>query len=137
MRRAARLVAATLVLAACSSGGASADPGATSSRRGGQNLITAEEIAGSGAGLENALEIVLRLRPSMTRPRGSGFGVNNQAEQIPVLVYVNDVRLGMVDDLRTIPTTQVHEIRYVSATDATQRWGTGHSSGVIQVITRR
>ena len=73
----------------------------------------------------------------MTRPRGSGFGANNQAEQIPVLVYVNEVRLGMVEDLRTIPTTQVQEIRYISATDATQRWGTGHSSGVIQVITRR
>jgi hypothetical protein len=29
----------------------------------------------------------------------------------------------------------VKEIRYISASDATTRWGTGHSGGVILVVT--
>ena len=28
---------------------------------------------------------------------------------------------------------EIDEVRYISATDATTRWGTGHAAGVIQV----
>jgi hypothetical protein len=31
----------------------------------------------------------------------------------------------------------VREIRYINARDATTRWGTGVSSGVIQVVSKR
>lgn len=138
MRKGLLVFAAIATLAACSSGSGSASGTAsTPIRRGGQNLITADEITASGAGLETAFDIVQRLRPSMLRPRTSSFGTNNQAQQVPVVVYSDDVRLGTVENLRTIPATQVHEIRYISATDATQRWGTNHSSGAIQVITKR
>lgn len=133
------LIAVAALAAACSSGSGSTSgaTGATPVRRGGQNLITTEEIAASGAGLETAFDIVQRLRPTMLRPRTSSFGTNNQAQQVPVVVYSDEVRLGTVENLRTIPATQVFEIRYISATDATQRWGTNHSSGAIQVITKR
>ncbi|HSG64366.1 MAG TPA: hypothetical protein VLD39_05170 [Gammaproteobacteria bacterium] len=139
MRKGLLVFAAVAALAACSSGSGSASgtPSSTAVRRGGQNLITAEEIAASGAGMETAFDIVQRLRPTMLRPRASSFGVNNQPEQVPVLVYSDEVRLGTVENLRTIPATQVFEIRYISATDETQRWGTNHSSGAIQVITKR
>ena len=138
MRKGLLVFAAITALAACSSGGGSAGGTAGSTvRRGGQNLITTEEIAASGAGMETAFDIVQRLRPTMLRPRASSFGVNNQPQQVPVVVYSDEVRLGTVENLRTIPATQVHEIRYISATDATQRWGTNHSSGAIQVITKR
>ena len=139
MRKGLLVFTAIATLAACSSGSGSTSgtAGSTAIRRGGQNLITADEIAASAAGLETAFDIVQRLRPTMLRPRASSFGSNNQAQQVPVVVYTDDVRLGTVENLRTIPATQVQEIRYSSATDATQRWGTNHSSGAIQVITKR
>jgi len=87
--------------------------------------------------MESAFDIVQRLRPAMLRSRTSTFGSDNQGQQVPVVVYSDDVRLGTVENLRTIPAMQVREIRYISATDATQRWGTGHSSGAIQVVTKR
>ena len=138
MRKGLLVFAAIAALAACSSGSGSASgTGSTPIRRGGQNLITADEIGAAGAGMETAFDIVQRLRPTMLRPRATSFGSNNQGQQVPVVVYTDDVRLGTVENLRTIPATQVHEIRYISATDATQRWGTNHSSGAIQVITKR
>lgn len=139
MNRQCLVIVAVLALAACSSGGGTTaqSSGTTPVRRGGQNLITAEEIAATGGGIENALDAVQRLRPAMLRPRSSTFQSGNQPSQIPVLVYTDEVKLGGAENLRTIPISQVREIRYISATDATQRWGTGHSSGVIQVIIRR
>jgi len=139
MRKGMFVLAAVIALTACSSGSASTG-GTTSSttvRRGGSNLITPEEITAAGAGMESAFDIVQRLRPAMLRSRTSSFGSDNQGQQVPVIVYSDDVRLGTVENLRTIPAMQVREIRYISATDATQRWGTGHSSGAIQVVTKR
>ena len=138
MYRKCLVIVAMVALAACSSssGGTATQSSGAPTRRGGQNLITAEEIASSG-GLENALDAVQRLRPGMLRPRTTTFQSGNQAAGVPVLVYSDEVKLGGIENLRSIPIGQVREIRYLSATDATQRWGTGHSSGVIQVIIRR
>ncbi|MGQ0649606.1 MAG: hypothetical protein ACT4P7_18795 [Gemmatimonadaceae bacterium] len=133
----------------CSSGGAASTSGATTgstasaaARRGSATLITQQEIAAAGAGMENAFDIVERLRPSMMRSRASTFGTprsdgTQAGASINVLAYVDEIRLGELSNLRTVPATQILEIRYISATDATQRWGTGHGSGVIQVVTRK
>lgn len=142
MYRTRLVLMAIVALSACSSGGgggtsAQSAGAASTVRRGGQYLITAEEIEASGAGMQTALDIVQRLRPSMARSRASTFQSGNQANQVPVMVYTDDVPLGTVENLRSIPASQVKEIRYITATDATQRWGTNHSSGVIQVITKR
>jgi hypothetical protein len=50
-------------------------------------------------------------------------------------VYLNNVRHGGVMSLRDILVTDIQEIRFISASDATTRWGTGHGSGVIMVRT--
>jgi hypothetical protein len=47
------------------------------------------------------------------------------------------MRMGGVEWLSTIPTLSVAEARLLSAADATTRWGTGHATGVILVVTRR
>jgi hypothetical protein len=135
-----KLVTLLFVAAACSSGGGSspaAAPGAPRAARGGPNLITDAEIAQGAAGVQNALEIVERLRPSMLRARPSSTFGQGTAPAEGVLVYVDEVKLGDVNNLRNVPSSQIREIRFISATDATQRWGTGHGSGVIQVITKR
>jgi hypothetical protein len=52
----------------------------------------------------------------------------------PLVVYMDDVR--QFGDLVVIPS-RVKEIRFLNSRDATTRYGTGHSSGVILVTTKR
>ena len=114
---------------ACGGGGASTT---TSSRpvRGSADLITEAEI---NAGVyQNALEIIQNLRPNMARPRAMAA----TAAPVPVVPYMDGVRLQDLSALATIPASRVKEIRYINANDATTRYGTGHSSGVILVTTK-
>jgi hypothetical protein len=50
-----------------------------------------------------------------------------------VMVYVDGTRVGGVQELKRIPSQDVKEIRFLSASDAQQRYGTGHAAGAIQV----
>jgi len=51
-----------------------------------------------------------------------------------VVVYVDQTKMGGPNTLAQIPISDVKEIQHLSGTDATQRYGTGHGSGVILVI---
>ncbi|HEU4566294.1 MAG TPA: hypothetical protein VFS05_16645 [Gemmatimonadaceae bacterium] len=95
--------------------------------------ITAEEIAATQA--TNAYEVTRLLRPSWLAGRGPQ-SLRAEVSPYPV-VYVDDQRMGGLEWLRTISAESVAEIRFVSASDATTRWGTGHPAGVILVLTRR
>jgi hypothetical protein len=94
-------------------------------------VITQEELEASMA--TNALEAIQRLRPNFLSTRGPGT-INAVDEGI--IVYANGIRLGGTDTLRDLPVVEIKEIRYMSAADATQRFGTGHSHGAI-LITRK
>jgi hypothetical protein len=94
-------------------------------------VITQEELEGSMA--TNALDAIQRLRPNFLSTRGPGT-INAVDEGI--IVYANGIRLGGIDTLRDVPLVDIKEIRYMSAADATQRFGTGHSHGAI-LITRK
>ncbi|HSA56659.1 MAG TPA: hypothetical protein VLE53_13200 [Gemmatimonadaceae bacterium] len=143
MRTAALLLLIAMASACASGGGVSTSATAPQPARGSANLITEEEIA-QGT-YQTALEIVQGLRPSMTRYRatttsatGNPSGYTDAAAATGgVVVYMDESRLGEVSTLSSIPAQRVREIRYISARDATTRWGTGHTSGVIQVITKK
>src|SRR5262245_38127561 len=112
------LLAFLLAVGACSGGGAggSAQPtGESRAPRGSANLITEAEI--STTAYQNALEVVTNLRPAMMRPRPGGG---------PVMFYLDDVKMMDLSNLSTVPANRIREIRYISAQDATTRWGTGH-----------
>jgi hypothetical protein len=128
MRR-ALLVAFGLAAVGCGGGGSgtAAQPSTEArSTRGSANLITEAEITASS--YQNALEVVQSLRPAMMRPRPGGG---------PVMLYLDDVKMMDLNGLSTVPSGRIREIRYISAQDATTRWGTGHASGVILVTTKR
>lgn len=108
------------------SGGAAQPATATRTTRGSANLITEAEIRATA--YPNAMEIVQTLRPSMLTPRPGGG---------PVMLYLDDVKMTDLNGLTSVPTERVKEIRYINSRDATTRWGTGHSSGVILVTTKR
>lgn len=99
-----------------------------SSAAGSRNLITAEEIQESGA--LTAYEAIRILRPRFLRP--GRFNVKQSAYPV---VYVDDLRLGGIDELRRIRSGDVHTILYLSGPDATTRFGTGHSGGALLVTT--
>ncbi|MEY4007174.1 MAG: hypothetical protein RLZZ467_190, partial [Gemmatimonadota bacterium] len=87
--------------------------------------------------IQNAYELVERLRPMMMRPRNLSAGAVGAGTTFGVVAYVEEVRLGDLEALATVMRATVREIRYIGATDATTRWGTGHSNGVIQVVLKR
>jgi hypothetical protein len=104
------------------------------------NVITAEEIANSGG--SNAYDLIKTLRPQWLRARGistgmpdpSGGGVSDPGSGI--IVYVDGVRVGGLDQLENIGAERIQELRYLSANDATQKYGTGHTQGAIEVATK-
>ncbi len=116
------LFALVIIGSGCASSG---QPGQTRPRRN-SSLITAEEL--SELSVSNALEAVRRLRPAWLRARGrSGLPV----------IYRNGTRWG--GDPRSLEGIRVNvitEMRYLNASDATTRYGTGFTGGVILVVTR-
>ncbi len=91
----------------------------------------------SHADLEDTSELTLynaiqRLRPRWLRSRGASSAMG----PAPVVVYMNNVRLGGISDLHDIAVESVEEVSFINASDATTRWGTGVAGGVILVVSR-
>ena len=133
-----RLAATVVVLAtvggiastaACSSGTAAA----SGMPRTSPNLITADEI--SKASVQNALEAVQKLRPTLLR-RSNVASANAQSKG-EIVIYVDNSRYGGVDNLRQIPASSIALVRYFNASESQLKWGSGHPSGVIEVVTKR
>jgi len=104
-----------------------------------QNVITAEEVAQTSA--TNAYELIQHLRPNYLRTRGAVHGSpsadgTNHLEAVDIVVYLNETKFGGTEQLRQITLSDIREIRYYSASEATTKWGTGNSAGAIQVLTR-
>lgn len=125
MRRTPCLVLLAFLVAACASSGSGRSLGS-------RNVITESEIASVNVG--TIYEVVQQLRPHFLQGRGQS-SIQDPGSSAPV-VYVNGVRYGSPDVLRSLRSMDVREIRYLSASDATTRYGTGHVGGVIEVTTR-
>lgn len=113
-------------LAGCAAGGG----GARSLQS--RNVITAAEV--EAINVSTAYEAIQQLRPHFLQSRGQA-SIQDPTAGTPV-VYVNGVRYGSPDALNGIRAMDVAEIRFLSASDATTRYGTGHVGGVIEVRTR-
>ena len=117
------------LLLACSSGPRteSATP------RGSRDLITRAQIERNVAA--DAWDLVQRLRPEYLRPQRGASSLS--APPLSAVVYLDGVKRGTPELLRSLRTSDIEEIRFISGTDATTRWGTDHGGGVIEVKTRR
>lgn len=89
-----------------------------------RDTITRADITASSA--TTAYEAVRLLRPAFLRSRGGSA---------PVL-YVDGVYRGDLRGMEQIPAATVQEIRYLDSTDATMRYGTGHTGGAVLVTTQ-
>ncbi len=123
MRKLALVLALTMSLGACASAGGTG--GATPRRN--PDLITADEIA--AAHVLTALDAVRSLRPRFLMPQGG----TTRAHAIQVMV--DDVPRGGSSVLGSINAGDVVEIRYLAPAEATMRFGTGYSGGLLLVKT--
>lgn len=125
-RRTVVVLVAALTLGACASNSGGDSP----SRQ--RDLITSAEIA--ELNVATAFDVVRQLRPEYLRSRGTMSIRESQGEY--AVVYMNGMRLGGPEQLHQIRASDVQTIRYISASDATTRWGTGHTGGVIEVTVK-
>jgi hypothetical protein len=106
-----------------------------------RNLISAEEIA-TRPGEGNALDLIRALRPAWLTSRGvasanvSGDGMGGVSDNAGIAVYVDGVKMGGVDALGSIESDRIQEMRFLSASDATMKYGTGNPAGAIEITTK-
>lgn len=127
MRRTARAWLLVLGVTACSA--ATQAPAAGGQR----DLITLEEIRAAKNPTANAWDFLAVARPHFLRDRG--VGSFNDTSPVRALVYLDGSMLGDLRTLRSINMSSVMEIRYMNGSDATTRYGMGHTGGVILIKT--
>ncbi len=127
LRHTARTAFALLVLAlaaaACSTG---AGPGAGARPKGSMDRITEAEL--EPIAQMSAFEAIERLRPRWLQSR-TGF--------FPTVHVDGSVRNAGEEILATIPCSEVQEMQYLNAPDATTRFGTDYRNGVILITTKK
>lgn len=112
-------VALAIGLVGCASSGSGSRPeGAT------RNRIVEAEL--EGLGQISPLRAIERLRPQWLRPRG---------DETPQL-HIDGARRSSLSDLDSYQLSDIERMEYMSATDASTRFGTGYTGGVILVFTR-
>lgn len=94
--------------------------------------ITAEEIA-TLPEVGDAYDVIQRLRPRFLQTRGVNRLLSSDPPQ--PIVYLDEVKRGQLDFLRSVPVRNIGEIRYLRGLDATTRWGIGHEAGAIMIYT--
>jgi len=100
------------------------------------DLITSEDLARSAA--RNAYDAVSQLRPHWFSAARLRSPVEREAAGEPgvLIVYVGGVRYGSIESLRQLSVSVIAQLQYLNAAAATQRFGTGHPAGAIDVMLR-
>ncbi len=97
-----------------------------------RNLIGAEELATLSSG--TVYQAVQQLRPAWLRSRGPSS--SRSANMNYPAVFLDGVPIGDIETLKTHRTDGVVELRFIPARDATTRFGTGYTAGIIAIYTR-
>ena len=93
-------------------------------------LITREQIRQNN--FTNAYDAVANLHANWLQKRGADSFLTPGE----ILVYFDEVKLGGVETLRSVTSSSIIFIRFFDGIAATNRWGVGHSNGVILVSSR-
>ncbi|MDB4877104.1 MAG: hypothetical protein JWM41_3550 [Gemmatimonadetes bacterium] len=131
------VVAALLTAAGCAASGpsgtaaGSAGGASSASVAHGGPVITQDELAGTSA--QTAMDAIKRLRPNFLTGRGAPSA---NSPDVGIVIYANGMRLGGPSALNDVLVQDIKQIQYLNASEATQRFGTGHPNGAI-LITRK
>ena len=83
---------------------------------------------------DTALGIIRQLRPRWLRYRTQATPRN--PEPAYAHVFVDELYFGPLQSLNQISSNEIERIEYLSALDATTRYGTGYLGGIIRIIIR-
>ncbi len=126
--------------------GNSACKTAATDKRMGREMITKDEITHSGQ-TGSVYDLVFAVRRNWLNLRGvdaltEGPETFNLDGKDVTLVfeprlnaYVDNARVGSVDELKRIPVAGIQAVRYFDGPQATYRWGAGNQHGAIEVLT--
>lgn len=107
----------------CAGGHSSSAPGVD------RMLLVHEQFADKG--YTNPYDVIAAMRSNWLASRGpNSFQTSTQVQ-----VYLDGVRVGGVDALRTMDLRPVTYIRFFDGVAATARWGLDHGAGAIYVST--
>ena len=111
-------------------------PAAAQEQKHSREVLTSEEIVQTGQ-QQDLYQAIRSLRPHFLRPvRGSRSITGGGQATVPVL-YVDGMKSGDVEGLRSIRAQAVKEVRYLSPSQAGIRYGLGHEAGAILVTLLR
>ncbi len=131
------LVLASAVSACASSAGGSSGGGRQITERAGGNstLIVRAQLAEYSG--RTVLEAVERFNRRWLRAsRGVGTVPGGLSGPAYARVVIDGTGRGNLDELDRIPADGVESIRFLTATEATTKYGTGFVGGVIEVTSR-
>ena len=125
------LAALTLVVfGACGPAPVSNDPFAGRRR----TVLLQDEISSSRSLGATAYDLIAQLRPEYLRNRGT-VSINKQV-QATAVVYVDGTKFGELESLRSVSAEHIFRVDYLSASDATTRFGSDHVGGAILITTK-
>lgn len=114
-------------LAGCASSG-----GARGASSGDSDVLTEEEMADWAT--QDLYSVVQRLRPRWLQARAPATVQGRQS----ITIFLDGIRQnGDPDILRNLRTSEIQEVRYMNARDATTRFGTDMTGGALLVVTKR
>lgn len=123
-----RLIASVLlVMSSACSHAPPTDSAPTDSR-----IITEAEIVESRS--ITAYDAVQKLRANFLTNRGK-VTIRGNASPLPV-VFLDGVEFGPMESLRNIPASHISTIRIYRASEASPKFGTTRTGGVIEVLTK-
>lgn len=123
-----RMVLGAVALVIGLTGCASAGGGGTSGPRSSPTRLVLEDLQDEAVMQLDAYQAIQRLRPRWLQTRGT----------TNPMLYVDGVQRGTnLGELRSIRVADVQQMQYLSANDASTRFGTGHGGGAILLTTRR
>ena len=124
------IVLSLILVSACGKGPGPTDGMGIRNR----SILTADEIDLEKAAAWTAYDVIARLRPEFFRSRGAS-SLQSIAPATAV-VYVDEMRFGELDALKSMSAHQIFRVQYINAADATTRFGTDHLGGAILITTR-
>lgn len=97
------------------------------------DFVGSSELSLGGGG--SAYDVILRLRPQFLVARTAA--ITGDAYGGRPVVYLDGMRLGGIEELRSISSTMLGEVRFLSPVVGSERFGRYHAGGVIAISTRR
>lgn len=101
---------------------------------GGSGSLTSQQLRELQTQYDNMYELIRSERSMWLQTRGS-VSFQDPSASLP-MVFVDGVEQGEPSALRRINPSDVEEAEFMSASDATTRYGTGYPGGIIRVSTR-